>query len=558
MKRSSVLVLTAVLLAFFLIGTGFAPAPPKAQNAPAEEAPPKVQNTPAKEESPEISPEELSLGAASPSRESSNTIVLKKSSQGFVSWALQGPVGWFPPPEQRYTGLLGPDPLSIRIILRCFAVKEFPLENTTYVPVELAFESAAGSFTFRNELLPGRYKKQFVFNFDGREKAVTLYFRVLKEEGPVLLMDRHGLDFGTVESGKTVNRIIHIRNPGRGVLSWKAVQPPPSLKDGTYVSLFNSDVSDNEPYSLPAHLHEMVQLQGEWTGVEGKPLGKPDSSMQINFTGTGIIVYGVKDSDPGLLNVKLDDDTTEDIPCGSGYLESTEIVILNGLPEGPHKLVLTRTDGILFAEGFKVLGSGALKGPANWMKIVPDSGTTTGETDFVNVTINTAGLTPGVYADEIDIISNSGRAAVYTSVGVNVSSIPQIIKIHRFMRGRDVLYSCNPAAESPRKIKGYAGKAYAFSLFREGTAGTRPLYRWFNKSNANHYYTTSREGDKFTRGYVLEGPIGNIATTRLPGTHELYHWYDPASGTHSFTLDPKGGNLTKARFVYQGIVGYVK
>jgi len=302
----------------------------------------------------------------------------------------------------------------------------------------------------------------------------------------------------------------------------------------------------------------MVQLQGNWTGVEGYPLAKAGSSLQVNFNGTGIILYGVKDADPGLLNINLDDDTTEDIQCGSGYLESTEILVLNELAEGPHKLVLSRKDGMLFIEGFKVLGGGILKGPANWITIVPESGTTTSETDFVNVTINTAGLPPGLYGDEIDISSNAGRVSVDVSANITVSSIPQILKIFRFTRGRDVLYSCNPSAESSRKTAGYAGRAYVFSLFREDTPGTRPLYRWYSQAKANHYYTTSHEGDKNTRAYFLEGPIGNIATTRLPGTRELYHWYNSSTGIHTYTLDPKGEKLAKAKFVYQGIVGYVK
>jgi len=558
MQHGSASILTAVFLVFCLSWTCLAQVAPPEKLIPEKQiqVPGEIKETPP-EIPPEIRPAELSLGAASPSRESSNTMVLKKSSPGFTRWSVKGPSGWFPSPEEKYSGMLGPEPLTFRIVLKCFPAKEHPLEDTTYVPVELAFKSVVGGFTFRNELRPGRYRERVVFVFDGVEKPLNLYFRVLKEEGPVLLVDTHGIDFGAVEGGKSVNKTIHIRNPGRGVLSWKVARSPIQMKEGRYATLFNPDVRDNQPYVLPSHLQETVRLDGEWTGIEGNPLGKSGSSLQINFTGTGIIVYGVKDSDPGLLNLKLDDDTDEDIQCGSGYLESTEIVTLNVLEEGPHKLVLSQKEGKLFLEGFKVLGSETVQ-PAHWLKVVPESGTTTSETDFVNVTINTAGLPPGIYVDEIDITSNYGRASVDISANVTVSSVPQILRIFRFTRGRDILYSCNPAAESPRKTAGYAGKAYAFSLFREDTPGTRPLYRWYSRANANHYYTTSQGGDKSTSGYVLEGPIGNIATTRLPGTRELYHWYSQASGIHTYTLDPRGENLSKAKFVYQGIVGYVK
>lgn len=558
MQRRPELVLTAVLIVFCLsltcFGACFAQAPPPQKNAPAKQAPASSQ---ARETPLEIKPAELSLGAASPSRESSNTIILKKNSPGYTQWTLQGPAGWRPPPEQKYSGMLGPEPVTFKIVLRCFAENEYS-DNSTPVPVELSFESDAGSLSFRNELRPGRYKERFAFVFDGKEKGLVVYFRVLGEEGSVLLVDTHGLDFGTIEGGKTASKTIHIRNPGRNVLSWKVEKAPPSLRDGRYVTLFNQEVRDGGTYFAPSGAQDLVQFQGEWTGVEGNPLGKSGSAVQINFTGSGITLYGVKDSDPGLLHVKLDDDPGEDVPCGSGYLESTEILALNDLAEGPHRLTISVKKGVLFIEGLKIPVSGIFKGPAHWIKIVPDSGTTTSETDFVNVTLNTAGLPPGTYSDEIEITSNSGTASVDVSANVTVSSIPQLIKIFRFSRGRDVLYSCNPAAENPRKMAGYTGRAYAFSLFREDTPGTRPLYRWYSQANANHYYTASQGGDKNTRGYVLEGPIGNIATTRLPSTRELYHWYNSSSGTHTYTLDPRGENLQKAKFVYQGIVGYVK
>jgi hypothetical protein len=531
------------MIVFFLAAAGFGQEPPRA---------------PAKEQHlPEIKPAELSLGAASPGRESSNMLTVAKSSPVPVRYMLKAPEYWATDPELQYDGTLGADPLTFKVTLKCFPAKEYPMESVSRVPVEISFESPARRVSFANELLPGRYKERFSFVFGKVEKKLTLYFRVLKDDNPVLLVDTHGLDFGDVESGRTVNRTIHIRNPGRGVLSWKIVPPPPLAGLGRYVSLFSQDARDNGPYALPQHLRDTVLLQGEWTAVEGNPLGRPGGSIQINFTGSGIIVYGVKDSDPGILETTLDDGLPEEVPCISGFLESTDIVTLGGLEEGPHKLVISRKDGVLFLEGFKVMGSGAMGIPSHWLRIFPDDGTTTGETDFINVTINTAGLTPGVYAGQLDIISNSGRAEVDISANVTVSSVPQIIRVFSFSRGRDVLYSCNPAAESPRKMAGYANRSFAFSLFREDTPGTRPLYRWYSQANANHYYTTSRDGDRFTHGYVLEGPIGNIATTRLPATRELYHWYSESAGMHTYTTSP-GENLGRAKFEYQGIVGYVR
>jgi len=38
------------------------------------------------------------------------------------------------------------------------------------------------------------------------------------------------------------------------------------------------------------------------------------------------------------------------------------------------------------------------------------------------------------------------------------------------------------------------------------------------------------------QGYILEGTIGNIATSRLTFTRELYRWYHPSKRRYFYTV----------------------
>jgi len=60
------------------------------------------------------------------------------------------------------------------------------------------------------------------------------------------------------------------------------------------------------------------------------------------------------------------------------------------------------------------------------------------------------------------------------------------------------------------------------------------------------------------QGYILEGAIGNIATSRLTHTRELYRWYNPSSKHYFYTVDPKGEGIQKKGYQYDGIAGYVR
>ncbi len=91
------------------------------------------------------------------------------------------------------------------------------------------------------------------------------------------------------------------------------------------------------------------------------------------------------------------------------------------------------------------------------------------------------------------------------------------------------------------------------------TPGTTAFYRWYNPQKNDHFYHYDYAGGgKNLQGYIFEGTLGNIATSKLTNTRELYRWYNPASGRYFYTTDPKAGNVRKNGYRFDGIAGYVK
>jgi hypothetical protein len=196
--------------------------------------------------------------------------------------------------------------------------------------------------------------------------------------------------------------------------------------------------------------------------------------------------------------------------------------------------------------------------PSAWARLTPLSGTTTRETDFVTVRMNLSELKPGIYTDHVTIASNGGTARIPISLNVTVEPAPKLLPVYRYTRGDDSLFTAQPDREDPRYLGAYQRAGLAFRLYGPGTAGTVELYRWYNPSIGDHYYAAERSGGrKNLAGYLFEGPIGNIATIRLPGTRELYRWFNAATNRHFFTTDSAGEGHGKRGYRFEGIVGFV-
>ena len=298
---------------------------------------------------------------------------------------------------------------------------------------------------------------------------------------------------------------------------------------------------------------------GPWAEEGGYPVSQNDRGiLRYRFTGTGISLFIKKRPEGGPFSVYIDDQFVNLLDSFSDQPESVEILIVDDQPEVSHALTIVNGGGRVIMEGVRILGRPVLKGAPGWINIFPNSGTTTRETDYVNIVLNTNRLTPGVYGEQIFFTSNGGDADVEVFLEVAAVTQPRFLDVHRYLAGSDYLFTNNPQAEASR-LQGVQHLGIAFRLFSPGTPGTTEFFRWFNPVKGDHFYSSDPSGGgKPPAGYILEGSIGNIATSRLAGTRELYRWYHPGKGLHFYTTDQGGEGLGKKGYRFDGIAGFVR
>ena len=158
------------------------------------------------------------------------------------------------------------------------------------------------------------------------------------------------------------------------------------------------------------------------------------------------------------------------------------------------------------------------------------------------------------------VASNRGEIVLEAFVEIRADQAPRFLEVFRYVRNHNYLFTTNPQAEANRINKGkYRKEGIAFRLFAPGVPGTTEFYRWYNMKKDDHYYSYSMTGNgRSLKEYVLEGSIGNIATSKLTNTRELYRWYNPKTASYFFTTDEKGEGISRRGYLFEGIAGYVK
>jgi hypothetical protein len=237
-----------------------------------------------------------------------------------------------------------------------------------------------------------------------------------------------------------------------------------------------------------------------------------------------------------------------------------ELLIAKDIAYGPHELTIISKNNRLGFEGMKILGEIMSYFPEGSIKIMPNSGAITRQTNYLNVSLNTAQLPPGYYLNNIIFDTNGGEAIVEVFAEVVADSVAKSVDIFRYYNGKDYLYTANPQSEVTRLIQNnYVKEGIAFRLFNPDTPGTTAFNRWYNPQSKGHFYHYDPAGGKKDlRGYIFEGSIGNIATSRLTNTRELYRWYNPKTGNYFYSTDMDGGKINKKTYRFDGIAGYVK
>jgi hypothetical protein len=416
----------------------------------------------------------------------------------------------------------------------------------------------------RRTLAEGPWREALRIDSDGGGRTLFLKYNLTGARSrPALEADPRGIDLGDTEPVREITRKIRVSNAGAGVLRWQASSggagAAPGAGRNRYLSLYNESLQAGGPYATPAALKDAVQLTGPWAAEKGYPKAAGfGCALRIQILGAGAVLTGRRVSDTVLLRSSIGEQPPREIileELEGGRFEST---VAESLPEVPHSLHLQVAEGTVILEGFYVRDARVTNPPTAWIRLTPLSGTTTRETDFVTVRMTLSDLKPGVYADQVTISSNGGTVRIPVSFGITGEAAPKHLAVWRYTRGEDILYTAQPEKEDPRYIGAYQRAGLAFRLYGPGTAGTAELYRWYNPTIGDHYYSAERSGGrKNLQGYIFGGAVGNIATIRLPGTRELYRWFNPETGRHYFTTDTAGEGMARRGYRFEGTVGFV-
>jgi hypothetical protein len=512
-----------------------------------------------------VNTREVDLGALGLGEEAKGVFYLKNIGSGSLDWSIEGPEGWTRVESQSVSGVVGesPEPIKMHLI---FLNEKSPgkLVNCSLL---LRLEGGGQMASFRKEAPIGTLRESL--RVDSRGGARTVFFNArLSELASTSLLDVEPLriDFGAVRPGEQITRRVKVTNRGKVILKWRAGLPAKKgrpetepVTKGRYVSFLNEAAIGAGSYPAAGQLREGLELAGPWAEEGGHPVSQNDRSiLRYRFAGTGISLFIKKTPDGGPFSVFIDEQFVNLFDGFSDRRERVEILIADDQPEVPHSLAIVNEGGRVVVEGVRIFGKPVLKGPPGWINIFPNSGTTTRETDYVNIVVNANRLTQGIYGEQIFFTSNGGEADVEVFLEVAAVTQARFLDVHRYLTGSDYLFTSNPQAEAAR-LQGYRHLGIAFRLFSAGTPGTTDFFRWFNPGRGDHFYSSDPSGTgKAPAGYHLEGSIGNIATFRLAGTRELYRWYHPGKGYHFFTTDQGGEGLGKKGYRFDGIAGFVR
>ena len=519
-----------------------------------------------------ITPREVDVGTISPGEVVTGVFTFKNMGSGVFDWSTDGPEGWRKLENQKLFSTQEEDTNSLRFEIRLPVdrdqLKSYESQTSLY-NTEIQLEAGREKLICQKDMPIGIHKEAIKITSSGGSRTIYITFKIVAtQESPMINFNPARLDMGSVIPGKIVSKKIMVTNKGKEMLVWAVTAKKPNRNENTsifkkerYISFLNEEVRESGDYSVPGHLRDSVELYGKWTENDGYPYSiGGGSSIKYRFNGTGISLISTAQSEEGSLDIYLDENMLNSHKWSASNKEKGELVLAEGLADGPHVVTVVKKEGNVKIEGVKISGKDVIHGHSGWMTVLPNSGTTTSQTNYLKVTLNTGQLSPGYYGDNIVFKTNGGEEIVEVYVEVIQDNISRVIDIYRYSRGLDYLFTADSQMEAKRlNLNSYVKEGIAFRLFMPETPGTRSFYRWYSPQKNDHFYHhDSRGGGKNLQGYVLEGAIGNIATSKMTNTRELYRWVNNSTGNHFYSTDPKGENVVKNKYRFEGIAGYVK
>ncbi|KQC09717.1 MAG: hypothetical protein APR62_13505 [Smithella sp. SDB] len=518
-----------------------------------------------------IIPQEINLGTITADESSKGIFTFKSISSDVVDWSTDGPSGWKRLENRKLSGTLRNDFSFIQVGVRLLPRETEDKQKSTSTYVEMKIESGSENLICRKEFQVGTHKATMDINSSDGQRTIIVTFTIRYiQENPLINLNPLRLDMGNVLQGKTVSKKIILSNSGNEMLTWSvAIKKhakedfPDDFHQGKYISFVNEEVRGSGVYNVPANLKEKIELMGQWKESNGYPTGaEGENFIKVNFSGTGIVLYlATYQEDEVNMAMSIDKSPVDNVNLLEDLEKSKgELLIAEDLADGPHVFTIASKNSCLVFEGVKILGGNTVYFPEGSIRIVPNSGATTRQTNYITVSFNAGQTDPGYYVDDIVFDTNSGEALVEVFVEVLPETVSKIVDIYRYYNGTDYMFTADPQAEAKRLIQNrYVKEGIAFRLFKPEVPGTVSFYRWYNPQKKSHFYHyDSNGGGKDLRGYVFEGTMGNIATSKLTNTRELYRWYNLKTGHYFYSTDLQGGKIDKKIYKFDGIAGYVK
>ncbi|MRR16424.1 MAG: hypothetical protein EG826_08195 [Deltaproteobacteria bacterium] len=519
-----------------------------------------------------VTPREIDLGAIRPGETARGEFSLKNVVPGGMEWSAYCPEDWQSAAGKISKGTTSNEPTYLRTEVAIAENVESSLGDKSRAALyrtSMKMEVEGKELVCQKDLKAGAYRNAVRVTSTGGRRTIFVDFKIhALQEMPSINLNPQRLDLGEQLPGKIISRRIELTNKGREMLRWSVA--PSEAKPGElskelqrerYFSFHSEESAEQGKYVVPAHLNDSLELIGKWTEKKGYPVSKGNAgAIKFKFHGTGISFFLQSHTEDGNCLVYLDEVLMSLPDVLSGQWEKKEMVIAEGLPDGPHSASIIVKEGSLELEGVKVFGKNIMRGPKGWITVFPNSGTTLNETDYINVKVDTSYLAPGYYGDQIFFKSNAGQEVAEVFVDVISDAGHKVIDVYLYTKDLDHLFTADPVAESKRLIQnGYIKEGIAFRLFAPQTPGTTGFYRWYNPQIKDHFYHYDRTGGgKKLSGYVYEGAIGNIATSRMTNTRELYRWFNPSTGRHYFSTNPKAASGVRRGYRFEGIAGYVR
>ncbi len=255
-----------------------------------------------------------------------------------------------------------------------------------------------------SDLIFGAHNCEIQINSNLGNNVFTVTVNVVDtSNNPILSVSSDGFDFGVLDFNQTMHSIFEISNSGTGTLEYS--------------------VSEN----------------CDWLSVDtvsGNCTTESDSILvSVNNTGlsSGIYSYDILIDSNGGSDVFSVDMNVSNLSHHQSGNEDGYDPVLSVTPGGFDfgEIVVNSTDSTSFTiqnTGLDLLEY-SLSESCSWLSLNTLSGNSTGESDTIVVSVDTTGLSPGVYSYDIQINSNGGNSVFSVSLEVFENIVEKSISI---------------------------------------------------------------------------------------------------------------------------------